>query len=121
MDPSIIVLPGLPIVHCEWEYGEFGECSVSCGRGEKRRFPIITQQPQHGGAPCPPFVYENRPEVKECSLQPCRMLIVKILNVLLIKKFPIVAGDDGKSTVQEENSSLVNIVEELLEKYYNSK
>ena len=62
----------IPIsVPCEWEYGEFGQCSATCGAAERSRFPIITQQPQHGGAGCPPFVVNRVPDVEPCNLREC--------------------------------------------------
>ena len=54
-----------------WEYGPFEECSVTCGGGVKRQFPIITDHPVNGGKPCPPNVLTNQPNSMECNTQPC--------------------------------------------------
>jgi hypothetical protein len=56
---------------CEWEYDEFGECSASCGTGEKRRFPRIIRPALHGGKECPDHVLNGVPDVDECNTQPC--------------------------------------------------
>ena len=58
-------------VDCEWEWGEFEECSVTCGGGTKKRYPIITKHPQHGGKPCEPDVVNNVPETMTCNTNPC--------------------------------------------------
>lgn len=61
----------LSAVHCEFEWGEYEQCSETCGGGTKSRFPIITQHPQNGGMPCPPFVKMGRPETVPCNTDPC--------------------------------------------------
>ena len=59
-------------VGCEWEYGPCGSCSATCGSGTKSCTPVITQQPQHGGRPCPVFVHNGEPRLFECTdLLPC--------------------------------------------------
>ena len=50
---------------CEYEWGEYGECSETCGRGIKTRHPIIIEPAQHGGF-CP------GPEEVECEGDMCR-------------------------------------------------
>ena len=60
-----------PVVDCEWEYGEFEECSSSCGEGTRNRYPIITVEPMHGGVECPEDVTEGRPETEACNSGPC--------------------------------------------------
>lgn len=37
----------------------------------KQRFPIITQQPQHGGQSCPQHVVNGVPDEAHCNLGPC--------------------------------------------------
>ena len=54
-----------------WEWGNYGECSTTCGEGIKARFPIIMQHPQHGGMPCPPNVESEVPDEAPCNLGPC--------------------------------------------------
>ncbi|CAI8000139.1 Hemicentin-1 [Geodia barretti] len=58
-------------VDCDWEYEQFGQCSVSCGNGIKRQFPVITIQPKHGGAPCPDSVIDRVPNIEPCDAGPC--------------------------------------------------
>ena len=68
----ILVLPFLTFaVDCEWEYGEFGECSKTCGGGTKFRYPIITTHPAHGGEGCPQHVVDNVPDSMDCNPQMC--------------------------------------------------
>ena len=56
-------------VDCEWEYGEYTECSVTCGGGIKYRDPIITVHPKHGGKSCPPEALEE--DSAECNTMEC--------------------------------------------------
>lgn len=54
-------------VDCEVsEWGEWGDCSVTCGVGVKKRERVVTQFAEHGGAKCPALE-----EVVECSNDPC--------------------------------------------------
>ena len=62
--------PPLP-ADCEWEYGEFGPCSVSCGGGTQARFPVILQPSEFGGRDCPPFVLDGVPDTRSCNTAPC--------------------------------------------------
>ena len=62
--------PSLP-GDCEWEYGEFGPCSVSCGGGTQVGFPVILQSSQFGGRDCPPFVLDGVPNTRSCNTVPC--------------------------------------------------
>ena len=57
-------------VPCEWEYGSFGQCSVTCGGGTKSRFPIIIRPAQHGGD-CPEHVLNETPDTVSCNSNPC--------------------------------------------------
>lgn len=57
-------------VPCEWEYGNFGECSKTCGGGIKQRFPMIIEPAQHGGT-CPGHVVNGEPDEESCSTQHC--------------------------------------------------
>lgn len=67
-------------VDCEWRYGDFGACSETCGEGIRERFPIVTQHPEHGGEPCPPFVDANRPDQETCNLGPCESKSIILLT-----------------------------------------
>ena len=69
-------------VDCEWEYGEFEQCSATCGNGQMSRFPIITQHPMHGGVPCPPNVVNEVPDTQPCNLRECPG-----------KQLPVVVGE----------------------------
>lgn len=51
--------------HCEYGWGEWSDCTYTCGGGTQKRDPKITQQPQYGGDPCP---YQ---ESRSCEQQPC--------------------------------------------------
>ena len=53
------------LVDCIYTWGEYTECSKSCGGGTKSRSPIITQHPRHGGRACPPK------ETKPCNEHNC--------------------------------------------------
>ena len=44
--------PVFSAVPCRWEWGEFSQCSETCGGGTRRRVPIIREPAQHGGS-CP--------------------------------------------------------------------
>ena len=49
------------------EWGEWSECSQSCGTdGVQERQRIVEAEPGHGGRPCGPRV-----EKRMCSLAPC--------------------------------------------------
>jgi len=39
----------------EHEWNDYGRCSVTCGGGLKRRYPIIKTQSAYGGADCPQY------------------------------------------------------------------
>lgn len=55
---------------CLWVYGDFGECSVTCGMGVRKRFPIITQQASNGGY-CPDFVIRGIADEEICIEEDC--------------------------------------------------
>ena len=54
-----------PAVDCAFEWGRFGECSQTCDGGFRVRFPIVSEEPQNGGQPCPPAQQED------CGTTPC--------------------------------------------------
>ena len=56
---------------CLWKYGEFGECSVTCGTGIRERFPEITQHASNGGQDCPNFVHMRVPDQETCKKEDC--------------------------------------------------
>ena len=66
-----MILTKRSIDHCIWEYGDFGECSLTCGGGEKVRFPIIIQFAEPGGIDCPQFVHDRIPDTMVCNPQAC--------------------------------------------------
>ena len=54
-------------IDCEGSYGEFSQCSKTCGGGTKTKPYEITTPAQHGGTPCP-----ISPPINEtCNTQPC--------------------------------------------------
>jgi hypothetical protein len=56
------------LVPCEWaEWGEFTECSASCGGGHHTRSRVIASPPLHGGAACEGDAFESA----NCNLDPC--------------------------------------------------
>ena len=58
-------------INCEWVYGEFGPCSVSCGEGTRERLPVILQPSQFGGQDCPPFVLDGVSDILPCDTGSC--------------------------------------------------
>ena len=58
-------------VDCEWEWGEYDECSTECGGGTRTRYPVIIERPQYGGRPCPANVRNNQPDSISCNIQAC--------------------------------------------------
>ena len=54
-------------INCVGSYGEFSQCSKTCGGGTRTKTYEITTPEQHGGAPCPisPTINET------CNTQPC--------------------------------------------------
>eukprot|EP01068_Selenidium_serpulae_P020772 Selendium_serpulae@DN9122_c0_g1_i1.p2 len=57
--------------HCKKDcevspWAEWSVCSVTCGRGSSERTRTVTQEPQGGGAACPPLT-----ESKDCLLPAC--------------------------------------------------
>ena len=55
---------------CEWKWGDYGDCSKSCGTGTKTRYPIITVPARHGGF-CPAHVLSGDPDTADCNTNPC--------------------------------------------------
>ena len=58
-------------VDCEWKYGEYEQCSKTCGGGTKSRFPVIITHPAHDGAECPRHVVDGIPDSTTCNTQEC--------------------------------------------------
>ena len=58
------------LVACVWQWGEYGSCSVTCGRGTKTRYPIITKEAQYDGY-CPLHVVNREPDTADCEESPC--------------------------------------------------
>ena len=55
-------------VNCEWSsYGNWSECSVTCGDGHKRSNRTILQPALHGGIECE----GNSSKVEKCILEAC--------------------------------------------------
>merc|ERR1719281_2183591 len=56
------------MIDCEvGDYADKGDCSVTCGGGQQFQQRVITVQPAHGGAPCPPDMERYVP----CNPDPC--------------------------------------------------
>ena len=69
-----------PPVACVWEWGDYSACSVSCGGGFRTRHPVITQEPQFGGKPCPLHVDVNVTETSPCRKDPCTGIVISFLD-----------------------------------------
>ena len=78
-------------IDCEGSYGEFSQCSASCGGGTKTKTYEITTPPQYGGTPCPTAITEP------CNTQPCPLDCIGAFNT--INKCSKECGG-GKETVQ---------------------
>ncbi|CAD7936459.1 unnamed protein product [Amoebophrya sp. A120] len=54
---------------CQWgEWSKWGDCSRTCGSGQKERTREVLQSPRYGGEMCPPKVTS---EVAPCNTQEC--------------------------------------------------
>jgi hypothetical protein len=52
-------------VHCDYTWGAWGPCSLSCGKGTQTRVAKITRAPQYGGTACP------ETSDRQCNAMPC--------------------------------------------------
>jgi len=60
-------------VDCEVsDFGEWSECSETCGDGTQTRTRTITQDPMHNGAACPELVETQTCKIQECPVH-CEM------------------------------------------------
>ena len=67
MDPYVIQFD-IYLVNCEWSsYGNWSECSVTCGNGQKRSNRTILKPALHGGIECE----GNSSKVEKCNLEAC--------------------------------------------------
>jgi hypothetical protein len=54
-------------IHCDVSaFGQFSECTKTCGTGSKTKTRTVTQHPAHGGYVCPDLAY-----VDDCEVNPC--------------------------------------------------
>ena len=98
---------------CEWKYGEYGECSKTCGGGTKTRFPVIITQPQHEGRVCPAHVIDGEPDSTSCNplecpseSEPYNTLYIHVYLYLSLS--PVVCGP-GQTGCPNEAGELVCI------------
>ena len=75
----------LHAVPCEWKWGEYRECSQTCGDGSSSRYPIITKEAQYGGD-CPLRVVNRIPETRGCNVMECPREYDKHVYVCKITK-----------------------------------
>ena len=80
-------------IDCEGSYGEFSQCSKTCGSGTRTKTYEITTPAQHGGTPCPTSLPIN----ETCNTQPCPLDCIGAFNT--INKCSKECGG-GKETVQ---------------------
>ena len=57
-------------VPCEWEWGQFGRCSKTCGGGTRSRIPVVIHRERHGGE-CPADVVNGVPDTESCNTGSC--------------------------------------------------
>ena len=55
---------------CEWEWGQYEVCSVTCGGGLQSRFPVIIMLAENGGN-CPQEVVDGEPQTQSCNTKEC--------------------------------------------------
>ena len=61
-------------MNCEWsDFGEWSECSKSCGGGEKSSNRIVIKPAQYGGKECE----EKDIQTELCNDQPCPGINIK--------------------------------------------
>jgi len=58
---------------CETKWDDWGECSVSCGGGQRTRERIVLQQQAGTGKSCP----DDMTEEENCNLQKCANVILR--------------------------------------------
>ena len=77
-----------PVEPCIWEWGQFGQCSATCGTGTRSRLPIVIREARFGGRPCPPYflndVPQRVPDVEQCVLDPCPGIQISTHTYILI-------------------------------------
>jgi len=65
---NVAECPGVP-VHCEVsEWGQFSECSESCGDGTKTHHRTVVKAAEHNGDACPPLVESIACKIAECPV-----------------------------------------------------
>jgi hypothetical protein len=52
---------------CQWHYGDWEHCSVTCGNGTRTRFLVVDKAPSNGGNSCP----TSHSDTESCSQQQC--------------------------------------------------
>ena len=55
-------------VDCQGNWGEYSQCSTSCGGGTKERSYTVTQDVAQGGQACP----SDSPQSQNCNMAACR-------------------------------------------------
>ena len=72
----------LCVVHCQWEWTDYSECSASCGGGVQVRRVVITQEEEQGGEPCPDDI-RNITERRECNTTTCSSIHTEHIYILI--------------------------------------
>lgn len=78
-----ITIKTYKIVHCEWDEWKIGECSLTCGGGERTNTREEKQSAEHGGDEC-----EGLSSITEsCNIEECpgTKLIKSLLLCAIIK------------------------------------
>ena len=63
-----LTLTVLPIIDCTWaQFGDWSQCSSTCGGGWKTRSRTVQEQAQNGGQPC----HGQQQEIVDCNTHGC--------------------------------------------------
>lgn len=77
-------------VHGNWaEWSDWGDCTVTCGGGQRRRFRTCTNpSPKHHGRPC----IGNSQVTETCNTDRCAGKITEYIGLLINNNYGLRAG-----------------------------